>query len=168
MTSILTCSGLQPPVTLREITFDTVRAIIALDPGALRRPYVAPNAVSLAEAHFNPGAWARAVYDCETPVGLVLVIDSARPGAVSRSPTQAGDILLWRFMLDQRYQRQGFGRCALDLTRTHFRARPGARRFVSSYVSGEFGPEDFYLRYGFQKTGATRADGREIEIAMAL
>lgn len=39
------------PVTLREITRDTVRRICALEVAPEQRHFVAPNAVSIAEAH---------------------------------------------------------------------------------------------------------------------
>lgn len=40
---------------LRTITFDTVRTITDLEGGEKQRDYVPSNAVSIAEAHFNPG-----------------------------------------------------------------------------------------------------------------
>ena len=33
------------------------------------------------------------------------------------------------------------------------RGLPGARELISSYVPGDEGPRDFYLRYGFVETG---------------
>lgn len=50
-----------PPVTLREITAETVRAVIALSVAESQKMFVAPNAVSLAEALFAPEAWYRAI-----------------------------------------------------------------------------------------------------------
>ena len=48
-------------VTLREITGDTVRTICALRVAPAQERLVAPNAVSIAQAHFEPGAWFRAI-----------------------------------------------------------------------------------------------------------
>jgi diamine N-acetyltransferase len=155
-------------VSLRPVTFATVREIIALDAGEKRRDYVAPNAVSLAEAQFNPGAWFRAVYAGETPAGFILLSDPSVPGAVSRGPLSPGDMFLWRFMIDHRFQGRGYGRSALDLARRYIETRPDAKRWVSSFVPGPDGPEGFYLRYGFTKTGGFRAGGREVEIAFSI
>ena len=58
---------------LREITFETVRSIIMLEVSADQRSYVASNAVSIAEAHFNPGAWFRGAFVENTPVGFVKI-----------------------------------------------------------------------------------------------
>ena len=155
-------------VSLREITFATVRDILALDVDEAQRAYVASNATSIAEGHFNPGAWFRGLYAAETPVGFIMLLDPEVPGAISRGPMGPGEVLLWRLMIDHRYQRRGYARRALDLARTHLRNRPGATRLISSYVPSDHGPEAFYLLYGFQKTGRSRANGREVEIWMAL
>jgi diamine N-acetyltransferase len=155
-------------ISLQEITFATVRDILALDVDELQRAYVVSNATSIAEGHFNPGAWIRGVYAADIPVGFIMLLDPEVPGAISRGPIGSGAVLLWRLMIDHRYQRHGYARRALDLARSHFRNRPGATRLISSYVPGDHGPEAFYLSYGFQKTGRFRANGREVEIWIAL
>ena len=86
----------QSAISLREITFETVRQITALDVTDQQRSYVAPNAVSIAEAHFNPGAWFRAVYAGDEPVGFVMLLDPTVPGALVRSPISPESIALWR------------------------------------------------------------------------
>ena len=143
-------------VTLREITADTVRAICALEVHPDQRGYVASNAVSIAQAHFAPGAWFRAVYADETPVGFVMLsVD-----------TEAEEYYLWRFMIAGEHQGKGHGRRALDLTVDHVRTLPGARELVSSFVPGEASPRGFYLGYGFEETG--EVDHGEHVIRLAL
>lgn len=97
----------------------------------------------------------------------MLLSNPAIIDAKSRGPLAPGDVFLWRFMVDQRHQGQGVGRQALDAARTEVRTWPGVTRFVSSFVPGDAGPELFYLRYGFHKTGGLRANGGEVEIAMS-
>ena len=48
-------------VELREITSESVRAICELKVAADQRSFVAPNAVSIAQAHVTPGYWMRAI-----------------------------------------------------------------------------------------------------------
>ncbi len=135
-------------VTLREITAETVRAICNLDVAPEQRAYVATNAVSIAQAYFQPRAWFRAVYAAETPVGFVMLdIDP-----------ESEEYFLWRFMIAADQQGRGYGRRALDLAVEHVRRLPGAARLVSSYVPGEHGPRDFYLRYGFVETGEVEGE----------
>lgn len=130
-------------VTLREITGDTVRAICALEVAPEQRGFVAPNAVSIAQAYFEPKAWFRAIYAGEEPVGFVMLFDDA----------EAPEYYLWRFMVAAEHQRRGYGKRALDLLVERMRSLPGATELLSSYVPGDAGPRDFYRRYGFEETG---------------
>ncbi len=154
-------------LALREITAATVRAVVALDVAEEQRGYVASNAVSIAEAHFNSGAWFSAAYLAETPVGFVMLFDPAKVGIEDRRGIALDDIGLWRLMIDRNHQRRGHGKQVLDLVRAHARAL-GRSRLVSSYVPGPHGPERFYLKYGFAKTGRMRNADREVEISIAL
>jgi DNA-3-methyladenine glycosylase I len=67
-------------VTLREVTKDTVRAICNLKVSESQNGFVAPNAVSIAQAYFAETAWFRAIYADDTPVGfLMLYKDTKKP-----------------------------------------------------------------------------------------
>src|SRR5512137_2819402 len=61
-------------IQLREVTRATVTAVCKLDAGD-GGVQVAPNAVSIAQAHFQGEAWFRAAYDDETLVGFVMLYD---------------------------------------------------------------------------------------------
>ena len=66
-------------ISLREITAETVIAITRLAVADSQKGFVAPNAISLAQALFAPEAWYRAIYLDDTPVGLLgLVIEQLR------------------------------------------------------------------------------------------
>jgi len=130
-------------VALHEITAETVRSICALEVAPAQSEYVAPNAISIAEAFFQPKAWFRAVYAGETPVGFAMLYEDEK----------AGNYFLWRFMIDAEHQGKGYGRQALDLVVEHVRSHPNARELRSSYVPGDASPGGFYRRYGFVETG---------------
>jgi len=132
-----------PVISLREVTAKSVRAVCALDVSPEQRSYVAANAVSIAQAHFEPRAWFRAIYADEMPIGFVMLHEDP----------ERGEHFLWRLMVDAAHQGQGYGRRALDLVADHARAQPGARELLSSYIPGPDGPADFYRRYGFIETG---------------
>ena len=153
---------------LREITFETVRSIVKLDVSASQQGFVAPNAVSIAEAHFCPGAWFRGVYTENTPVGFVMLFDPTIPGSVERERIGHDEIGLWRLMIDYRHQRKGYGKKVLDLVCEKVRLDGKANCLLSSFIAGSYGPEEFYLNYGFHKTGQFRNNGQEIEIALPL
>ncbi len=146
---------------LREITADTVRAICDLS--AQPTGYVAPNAISIAQAHFHPEAWIRAVYSGEVPIGFVMLSDSS----LLPQPPAELEVSLWRFMIDVKHKRQGHGRQALRRVIDAVRQRhPGLRRFQASCVQGPETPRPFYESMGFVFTGEVD-DGEEV-LALAL
>ncbi|NNF09846.1 MAG: GNAT family N-acetyltransferase [Acidimicrobiia bacterium] len=133
-------------VTLREVTKDTVRKIIDLEVAESQNELVAPNAVSIAEAHFEPKAWFRAVYADEEPVGFIMLYDD------SETPRY----YVWRMMVDAEHQGKGYGRRAMELLIDYVRGRPGATEIILSYVPGEGTPRPFYEKLGFVDTGEER------------
>lgn len=146
-----------PCVSLREVTADTVRAICALEPHAAQTGFVAPNAVSIAQAYFNRAAVFRAVYADETPVGFIMW----RPGGDDAS------CILWRFMIDRDHQGKGYGRQAIGLWLTSLPTL-GYQRAWTSYVPGAAGPHGFYLAQGFKDTSEQRANGeRGMELMLS-
>jgi diamine N-acetyltransferase len=155
-------------VALRTIDWDNLHAALALDVDPAQQQFVASNAVSLAEAHFNPGAWFRAVYAGDVLVGFVMLFDPTIPGAIASDPVEPTDMVLWRLMIDRRYQRQRLGRRTLDAVKEHIVGLNRFRRLLTSYVPGPGGPKDFYLAYGFAETGRLWDDGTEVEIALRL
>ncbi len=149
-------------VSLRPITAASVRAICHLATRADQVQFVAPNAVSLAQALFSPEAWYRAVYVDEGPAGFVMLYDeSLRPQAPA-----APLLMLWRFMIDARFQRQGIGRAALLQVIAHARAKAVSPRLLLSYVPGPGCPEPLYRQLGFRPTG--EVDEGEVVMALAL
>lgn len=143
-------------VTLREITGESVRAICALEVAPEQRGFVAPNAISIAQAHFEPKAWFRAVYADDEPVGFVMLFEDA----------EKPEYFLWRLMVDAGHQGKGYGRRTLDLVVERVRGLPGAAELLTSYVPGDAGPRDFYLRYGFVETGEVEGAERVIRLEL--
>lgn len=143
-------------VELREITAETVREICRLEVAAGQSRFVAPNAVSIAEAHFYPTAWFRAIYADDEAVEFIMLDDDVERRAY----------FLWRLMIADGHQGKGYGRRAVELLIEEVRSRPGARELLTSYVPGPGGPEGFYRRLGFQPTGTL--DEGEIVVRLAL
>jgi diamine N-acetyltransferase len=154
-------------VTLREITADTVRRVSLLDVGPGQDNLVAPNAFSIAQAHFAPEAWFRAIYADEEPVGFAMLEDWSQ--VTDREPELyegAPYVALWRFMIDHRFQKFGFGAQAIKLLISHARTRPRAKTMLLSFVPKENNPEGFYSRFGFTRTG--EEDEGELIMKLAL
>ena len=149
-------------VSLREINADTVRDIakLAVTPG--QQGFVASNALSLAQALFSEEAWYRAIYEGETPAGFVMLYDESLRADVPEQPA----VVLWRFMVDARFQGRGIGAAALRQVIEHVRAKRRFTTLATSYVAGEGCPEAFYLKAGFRHTG--KMDEGEVVLELPL
>lgn len=147
-------------VELREISQDTVRAICKLQVAPSQTGFVAPNAVSLAQALFHPEAWYRAIYADGEPAGFLMLEDRSLLGEA------VAEVGLWRLMVDARFQGLGVGKAALLQLIELLRERSGLRRLLTSYVPGEGCPEPFYRSLGFLPTG--ELDDGEVVMALAL
>ncbi|MBD3235975.1 MAG: GNAT family N-acetyltransferase [Candidatus Eisenbacteria bacterium] len=130
-------------IELREIDAQTVRSICDLAVRQDQRRFVAPNAVSIAQAHFSPHAWFRAIYAGAEPVGFVMLEEQP----------EKPEYYLWRFMIDARYQNRGDGRRALELVVARVRTLPGATELLTSVHQAPGSPQPFYEKLGFRLTG---------------
>jgi diamine N-acetyltransferase len=149
-------------VTLREITAETVGAVIRLAVADSQKGFVATNAVSLAQALFAPEAWYRAIYYEDDPVGFVMLSDES----LRSPPPEKPGIGLWRFMIDARYQGRGIGRAALLRVIEHVKAKGQFTSLELSYVPGPGCPEPFYRSLGFRPNG--RVDDGEVVMELRL
>ncbi|WXG46470.1 MAG: GNAT family N-acetyltransferase [Candidatus Atabeyarchaeum deiterrae] len=148
--------GKETKVRLRKITSRTVRTICNLSVSEDQKNFVAPNAVSIAQAYFSKAAWFRAIYADETPVGFVMLVEIPKREYY----------YLWRFMVDARYQGKGYGRKALELIIKRVRRRPKASALCLSVVRAKGSAEEFYKSFGFEFTG--KMDGIEHVMKLSL
>ena len=135
-------------VTLRPITDSELEAVEALRVSPAQEQFVSSVRGSLQEAVDEPGGRAIywAVYDDETPVGFVMIADEVD------SPSYRPHYL-WKLLIDERFQRRGFGTATLDRIVEYFRGRPGVEVLWTSAGEGDGSPIPFYEGYGFERTG---------------
>jgi diamine N-acetyltransferase len=135
-------------VSLRPITPWNREAVEALRVAPGQERFVSGVADSLREAAEEPDGRAlpSAIYAGSRPVGFVMISDDV--GSPDYIPHY-----LWKLLIDERYQRQGFGTATLDLIVRYFRGRPGVQTLSTSAGQGDGSPIAFYERYGFRKTG---------------
>jgi diamine N-acetyltransferase len=146
-------------VELRDVTAENRQAVagLALDPA--QQDLVASNAESLDEARFDPDARPRAIYAGDRLVGF-LTYDAGRPRAKARAA------LIYRFMIDRRYQGEGYGRAALGKAIEEIRAIPNVSKISISYMPDNATARRFYASFGFAEVG-TDEDGEMIaELAL--
>lgn len=125
--------------------------------------FVASNAVSLAQAYdtIADGKFVQCfgIYDGEIPVGFAMI------GHNSEEYEEMAEVYrhsycLWRFMIDQRYQKRGYGRDALKLLLDYVLSFPDGEEALWS-TSWE--PENevaakLYRDFGFVENGEKDGD----------
>ena len=149
-------------VVLRPVTEENRPALEALRVATAQRAFVSSVTDSLAEAEryadANPLLFG--LYDRETPIGFVMIADEVDdPDYIAH--------FLWKLLIDERFQRRGFGTAALDLVAAYFRSK-GVPAMWTSTGEGEGSPISFYERYGFVRDGVHEDDDGSREIMLRL
>ena len=136
--------GRDAAVSLREITKESLRPFLRMKVAESQERMVANNAVSIAQAHFEPKAWFRGIYADETPVGFIMLYDDPEEPVY----------FLWRLMVADEFQGMGYGRKAIAQLVEYVKTRPNATELKVSHVPELPGnPGPFYQKLGFEYTG---------------
>jgi diamine N-acetyltransferase len=146
-------------ITLREITDDNSRSVLALRCTTDQERFVTSVADSLTEADEYPQAnpWFRAVYASGRPVGFIMLSWNVEP----QPPEINGPWFLWKLLIDHRHQGKGYGREVVQQIVDLVRGQ-GGTELLTSHVPGEGGPAGFYARLGFVPTGELDPEGEII------
>lgn len=132
---------------LEKVTPDNVRDACRLTVQPEQEAFVAPVALSLAEAYASPDvAWPRLIYQGDQLVGFVMA------GFAPDNPVDFQQCGIWRLNIAADHQGKGYGRFAVNAILDEARRR-GQRRVTVLWAPGDDGPESFYLRLGFHPTG---------------
>ena len=149
--------GRDAAVSLREIKRETLRPFLRMKVAESQERMVANNAVSIAQAHFEPKAWFRGIYADETPVGFIMLYDDPEEPVY----------FLWRLMVAAEFQGMGYGRKAIAQLVEYVKTRPNATELKVSHVPELPGnPGPFYQKLGFEYTG--EVDDGELVMRLKL
>jgi len=93
-------------------------------------------------AFSSPVAGGAALWDGDTPIGLIAMIDPRveNPGFEVDDPQDVAN--LWRLMIDQNHQRKGYGRLAINIAYAQARVW-GFSKFLTSCLPGVHTPQAF-------------------------
>ncbi len=130
-------------ITLRDVTRENYRECLRLRVAPEQELFVASNAVSLAEAKYEPGLVPLAIYAGERMVGFAMYGYDEEEDAY----------WIHRLMIDESFQRRGYGRAALRALLARLRALPDCRQVAISWDPSNTVAERLYLSEGFVKTG---------------
>jgi len=148
-----------PHFQVRPVTSDDVLPLVKLKLAAAQERFVAPNAVSLAQAAYKPPGRPFGLYAGAEPVGFLLLWDARR------DPEDTADQLcVWRLMVDERHQGRGHGTAAMRWTIDEARRLGVASVGLSHVPDNPVGA--FYEKFGFRYTGKVNED--ELEMVLTL
>jgi diamine N-acetyltransferase len=135
----------------RPVTRDTFRTLMALSVHPDQRDLVSSNMKTFAEAPFETGAHVWGLWDRETPVGLMAMVDP-REYAHFQDGDDREAAYLWRLMIAEGFQGRGYGAAAIAIALQVARDW-GCPRLTSSVVDVPHSNLGFYERLGFRWTG---------------
>lgn len=135
-------------ISLRPITRENWRECAVLSVAPDQQNFVAPNSRSLLQYlyqdptdTFEPFG----IYAGETMVGFMMYGMGEFGGLTGWE--------IWRLMIDQRYQKKGYGRKALQLSIDLMRERLQVDELYIMFELGNDVARDLYTSVGFQDTG---------------
>ena len=140
---------------LERITADNWRAaaFLTTDPERkipLDEQWIANNAFSLLQCVYNPDWDCRLLMDGETAVGFVFY----------GYDRDADHYFLCRYMIDVKYQNQGYGKAFLPLVVELIRSQYGCRDVYTSVHDNNSHALHLYTGFGFQRTEEMDAEER--------
>ena len=118
-------------VALVEITDANRDGVLALGVASDQERFVGsvPDALSDAAEYPHANPWYRAVYVEDVPIGFVMLSWNTTP----QPPVILGPWFLWKIIIDERYQRRGYGAGVMRQVTQLVRAE-GGTELLTSYV----------------------------------
>lgn len=145
-------------ILFEEITNKNIWKVCMLEVEESQKDFVAENLQSLAEAYAtrNEGnnAMPLAVYDDSTLIGFAM-IGKGTVGNENESEMIKNNYVLWRLMIDKRYQRKGLGTKTIEALIQKIRSFPfGEAKYIwLSYEPENVVAKKLYEKFGFKENG---------------
>jgi diamine N-acetyltransferase len=141
-------------IELKEIKEENFRDCIRLNVSENQKNFVAPNVYSIAQAYIHYGsAFPYGIYHEDQMVGFVMLGHNK----------EDQEFWLWRFMIDEKFQNQGFGTEAVKLVLKKFHEMNASEVYLS-YEPENHIADALYRKFGWLPTGKIE----EGEIVMLL
>ncbi len=153
-------------IRLERISGNNIWEILKLTVGDDQKSFVAANDVSIIEAYIaltsGGHAFPFGIYDEETPVGFCMIGYGTDDSWEYAPAVAQNSYNLWRFMIDRRYQRKGYGKAAMRLILNFIVTQPcgPAELCWLSYGPENTAAKALYAAFGFRETGEW--DGDEV------
>ncbi len=144
-------------VELREITKDNLEQVLALRISESQKDFVSSTAHSLAQAWvYKDTAFPFAIYADGEMVGFIML----GYYEIKKQYT------LWKFLIDERYQRMGYGRSALKLAIKYLTDTFNVTEIFTGVAFGNDVAKALYQSVGFEETG--EVDDFQLEMRLDI
>lgn len=144
-------------IEARGITYCNVDWLLRLSVRDDQKHLVAPNSVTIAQAHYIPNCWIRGLWVDGDAVGLIAMIDIHPDHPEVDEYTPGNTAYLWRLMFAASHQGRGYGQQSVELA--FEQARRWRRPTLCLSVSqGDGSALEFYRRFGLEPTGQVDDD----------
>ena len=163
-------------VRLVKVDASNFDDLIDLAPDEEGKNYVASNIYSMAEAYANTasGRYAQpfGIYEGDTPVGFLMIgyniVDA--DDDTEKQYFMKNSYLIWRFMIDEKYQRRGYGKAAMKLILDYIRTFPCGKAEYCwiSYEPENIRAKNLYGSFGFVEEPALPEGWDEIPAVLKL
>ena len=127
-------------ITLREIDEHNFDEVISLKV----EKYCASNLYSMAQAKIFPDAIPLAIYNGDTPVGFIMY---------GIEPRDNNEYWIDRFMIDEKFQKKGFGKQALKMVIDAIKQDKTHNKIKISTNPENMVARNLYAKLGFYETG---------------
>ena len=135
-------------IYLKEIIEENFSECIHLKVAEAQKSFVASNVYSLAQAWLYPeNARPFAIYSNDLMVGFLMIDIDYNCGSTKNA------CWLWRLMIDEKYQGQGYGKAAMQELIHYVKNVLKAKMFETSIVHGNETAEKLYGSLGFIRNG---------------
>ena len=176
---------MEKKIHLEKVTYDNVEDIVKLRVAKEQKDYVASNEWSLIDAYLalaeGKPVFPFGIYNGKTLVGFIMISYENEWEGYKHESWLCSDeyrfykgrnyYYIWRFMIDRRYQKRGYGKeameCALDLIRSFPCGE--AEYCVLSYEPENETARKLYGSLGFQEFDSSYfEEGDELSAVLKL
>lgn len=147
-------------ITVKPITREDVIPVVRMELQPPQDDFVSPNAVSLAQVHYEGGGYPFVIRADGERVGFIQVIDLSECHN-RQAHENPSSVYLWRFMIIPERQGQGIGKRAMQWLERWTRDRGHSEITLTCAPENETAI-GLYESCGYKKTG--RIDDGEIEL----
>ncbi len=131
-------------VRLKEVTKENLDEVLSLKVNDSQAGFVSTTAESLAQAYvYTETAFPFAVYDDQAIVGFIMM------GYYEEKKYYT----LWKLLIDQQYQGNGYGKAALELGIAFLKERFHAGKVYTGVIPENNAAKSLYRSVGFENTG---------------